>query len=204
MTPEGLLAELDRNGVQLSADGENSPPCAKGAVTPHLKAALAPPEPALLSLLKRRSNGHAPAYAGNRNGGPLAKEVCLYRLVLAGGRNTGRTPPQSATAKRLLSYEEMLRLAGNLAVRLRSAGVGRETVVILCVEPSPEFVVGLLGIIQAGGACLPLDCSAWAGGIEGIKNLPAMAENPVIVSRQQHVSQLAGCRGTCRLPGLTR
>ena len=37
------------------------------------------------------------------------------------------------------------------------AGVGPETMVALCVERSPEMVIGLLGILKAGGAYLPLD-----------------------------------------------
>ena len=36
-------------------------------------------------------------------------------------------------------------------------GVGPEVVVGLCVERSPEMLVGLLGILKAGGAYLPLD-----------------------------------------------
>jgi non-ribosomal peptide synthetase component F len=36
-------------------------------------------------------------------------------------------------------------------------GVGPETIVGLCVERSPEMIVGLLGILKAGGAYLPLD-----------------------------------------------
>ena len=39
----------------------------------------------------------------------------------------------------------------------RSLGVGPETMVGLCVERSPEMVIGLLGILKAGGAYLPLD-----------------------------------------------
>jgi len=56
-----------------------------------------------------------------------------------------------------LSYGELARRAGALAHRLRDVGVGPESVVALAAERSPEMVVGLLGILAAGGAYLPLD-----------------------------------------------
>src|SRR4029077_12298615 len=40
---------------------------------------------------------------------------------------------------------------------LRSLGVGPEVVVGLCVERSLEMLIGLLGILKASGAYLPLD-----------------------------------------------
>jgi amino acid adenylation domain-containing protein len=56
-----------------------------------------------------------------------------------------------------LTLGELDRRANQLARRLRRLGVGPEAVVGLCVERSPEMVVGLLGILKAGGAWLPLD-----------------------------------------------
>ncbi|MCT9074070.1 amino acid adenylation domain-containing protein [Cupriavidus gilardii] len=63
-----------------------------------------------------------------------------------------------------LRYEEQTltrgetdRLANGIAAALLERGVGRETRVGLCVERSPAFVTGLLGILKAGAVCVPLD-----------------------------------------------
>src|SRR5262249_37584803 len=56
-----------------------------------------------------------------------------------------------------LSYGELDARANRLAHHLRDLGVGRETIVGLCVERSPEMIIGLIGILKAGGAYLPLD-----------------------------------------------
>src|SRR5437016_1437825 len=58
-----------------------------------------------------------------------------------------------------LSYGELEARSNQLAHHLRAQRVGAETVVGLCVERSPALLVGLLGILQPGGAYLPLDPS---------------------------------------------
>jgi amino acid adenylation domain-containing protein/non-ribosomal peptide synthase protein (TIGR01720 family) len=58
---------------------------------------------------------------------------------------------------RSLSYRELDERANRLAHRLRSLGVGPDTLVGLCVERSLEMVIGLLGVLKAGGAYVPLD-----------------------------------------------
>ena len=57
------------------------------------------------------------------------------------------------------TYTELNAEANRLARRLRALGVGPETAVGVCMEPSPEMVVGLLAILKAGGAYVPLDPS---------------------------------------------
>ncbi|HEU0079643.1 MAG TPA: condensation domain-containing protein, partial [Longimicrobiaceae bacterium] len=54
-------------------------------------------------------------------------------------------------------YGELDRRADAIARRLRAAGVGPETRVGILVEPGPALVAGVLGILRAGGAYLPLD-----------------------------------------------
>jgi amino acid adenylation domain-containing protein len=56
-----------------------------------------------------------------------------------------------------LTYRELAARAGALACRLRALGVGPNVCVGLCVERSPEMLVGILAILAAGGAYVPLD-----------------------------------------------
>jgi amino acid adenylation domain-containing protein len=56
-----------------------------------------------------------------------------------------------------LTYRELNQSANQLAHYLQSLGVGPETLVGLCVERSPEMVIGMLGILKAGGAYVPFD-----------------------------------------------
>ncbi|HWX30080.1 MAG TPA: amino acid adenylation domain-containing protein [Steroidobacteraceae bacterium] len=62
-----------------------------------------------------------------------------------------------------LTYGELNRRANQLAHRLIRAGVGPENLVGLSAERSPTMVVGLLAILKAGAAYLPLDQAYPAG-----------------------------------------
>jgi amino acid adenylation domain-containing protein len=56
-----------------------------------------------------------------------------------------------------LTYAELDRKANRVANYLRSQGVSRESLVGLCVDRSPDMMVGILGILKAGAAYLPMD-----------------------------------------------
>ncbi|MBD8529926.1 non-ribosomal peptide synthetase [Massilia sp. CFBP 13647] len=56
-----------------------------------------------------------------------------------------------------LSYAELDHRANQLAACLRARGVGTDQLVAVCVERSLEMTIGLLGILKAGAAYVPLD-----------------------------------------------
>lgn len=58
-----------------------------------------------------------------------------------------------------LTYRELTRRSRALARYLRSEGVRREALVGICLERSPQLLVALLGVLEAGAAYLPLDPS---------------------------------------------
>ena len=61
------------------------------------------------------------------------------------------------TERGSLTYGELDRLSNQLAHSLREAGLGPDRIAGLCVERSPEMLVGLFGILKAGGAFLAID-----------------------------------------------
>jgi amino acid adenylation domain-containing protein len=82
--------------------------------------------------------------------------VCLHHAFEA---QVARAPDALALilGDTRLSYSELDRRANQLAHHLRSLGVGPESRVALSVERSPELVIGILGILKAGGVYVPLD-----------------------------------------------
>jgi amino acid adenylation domain-containing protein len=57
----------------------------------------------------------------------------------------------------LITYGDLDKRANQLANYLITLGVGRETIVGLCLVRSPESVMCALAVLKAGGAYLPLD-----------------------------------------------
>jgi len=60
-------------------------------------------------------------------------------------------------AQEQLSYYELNARANQVAHYLQKRGVGRNARVGICLERSLEFAVALLGVLKAGGTCVPLD-----------------------------------------------
>lgn len=93
---------------------------------------------------------------GAADPGATVEESTLPRLV---AEVTATTPDAVAVthAGHHLTYRALQERADRVAEVLRSHGVGPDTLVGLCVDPTVDLVVGALGILRAGGAYLPLD-----------------------------------------------
>jgi len=59
--------------------------------------------------------------------------------------------------ERQLTYNELNERSNQLAHYLRSKGVRKETLIPICIERSPQMIIGILGILKAGGAYVPID-----------------------------------------------
>jgi amino acid adenylation domain-containing protein len=113
---------------------------------------------------------------------------CLHGLFAV---QAARTPEAVAIVceDACVTYGELDRRANRLANHLRELGVGPEVVVGLCVERSPEMVVGLLGILKAGGAYLALDPSYPQGRLA---YMVTDAQAPIVVTQARLATVLTG------------
>lgn len=111
---------------------------------------------------------------------------CLHELF---AEQAARTPDAVALVfnDERITYRELDQRANRLAWHLRGLGVGPDTIVGLCMHRSPALIVGLLGIIKAGGAYLPLDPYYPA---ERLAYITADAKPRVIVSESALITAL--------------
>ena len=110
----------------------------------------------------------------------------VHELFAAQAR---RTPDAVAVEHlgRSMSYRDLWCRAAAIARRLRSRGAGPDVPVALCLERSPELVAGVLGILAAGGAFLPLDPTLPA---ERLAYLLDDSRAPMVVTRRALLSAL--------------
>ncbi|MGW3569212.1 amino acid adenylation domain-containing protein [Streptomyces sp. NPDC000941] len=87
---------------------------------------------------------------------PYPEDHCLSELF----EEQVRARPDAVAVEQgdaRLTYAQTNARANRVAHYLRSQGVGPDTLVGLCVQRSPDTVIGLLGILKAGGAYVPID-----------------------------------------------
>src|SRR5215813_9358417 len=87
-----------------------------------------------------------------------SSDRCLHEMFSEQAR---ATPDQIAITcgHQRLTFSQLNSAANQLAQFLRRKGVGPEVRVGVCLDRSPEMVIGLLGVLKAGGAFVPIDPS---------------------------------------------
>jgi amino acid adenylation domain-containing protein len=110
----------------------------------------------LVAPTSQDSELHRALAEWNNTRAEYPSDKCVHQLV----EERAQLTPESISAEqdaRRVTYRELNERANQLAHYLRSKGVGADVPVGICLQRSPELLIALLGVLKAGGACLPLD-----------------------------------------------
>ncbi|AOM39426.1 non-ribosomal peptide synthetase [Xenorhabdus hominickii] len=122
------------------------------------------------------------------NGADFPQEVLIHQLFEA---QVQRTPESIAVifGEQSLSYRELNQRANRLAHHLIAQGVRPDDRIALCTERSLDMMVGLLGILKAGAAYIPLDPAYPAERLAYMLN----DAKPVLLLTQTGLIDIADC-----------
>ncbi|MCG8620153.1 MAG: amino acid adenylation domain-containing protein, partial [Desulfobacterales bacterium] len=106
--------------------------------------------------LTRRSDTQRLQAQWNDTAADYPLDTCIHHLFEAQAQ---AAPDAVAVAvdDKQVSYGELNRRADILAGHLLALGVGPDDIVGVCMVRSPEMITGILGVLKAGGAYLPID-----------------------------------------------
>lgn len=152
-----------------------------------LEGIVANPEQRLADLpLLSEAERHQLLVEWNDTQVDYPKELCIHQLFEA---QVELTPNSIAVIveNEQLTYQELNSRSNQLAHYLQKLGVGSEVRVGICVERSLDMVVGLLGILKAGAAYVPLDP---AYPPERLSFMVEDAQVPVLLTQEKLVQRL--------------
>ncbi len=96
-------------------------------------------------------------YAGHRDDDPFTPvHVLIARTAAEHPEAVAVSTPSPHGGAHRLTYADLERRAADTAARLRTLGIGEGSVVVLCLDKSPELIVALLAVL-AGRRRLPSD-----------------------------------------------
>ncbi len=122
-----------------------------------LESIVANPEQRIAELpLLTANEQHQLLVEWNNTQTEYPQDKCIHQLFES---QVEKTPDTVAVVfeNEHLTYGELNKRANQLAHYLRKMGVKPDTLVGICVERSLSMVIGLLGILKAGAAYVPLD-----------------------------------------------
>ena len=153
-TPEGI-----KGGIEYNTDLFDATTIARmlGHFQTLLEGIVANPEQHISNLpLLTAAEQHQLLIEWNNTQTDYPKNTCIHQLFEA---QTERTPNAIAVIfeNQQLTYQQLNHRANQLAHYLISLGIKPEMPVGICVERSLNLIVGILGILKAGAAYVPLD-----------------------------------------------
>ncbi|MCK5058171.1 MAG: AMP-binding protein, partial [Candidatus Aminicenantes bacterium] len=94
--------------------------------------------------------------AFNDTESPCPEEKTIQRLFEEQVERTSRDTALVGTIGKSLTYRELNERANRLAHLLRGKGIGPDTIVGIIMDPCLDMIVGILAVLKAGGAYLPI------------------------------------------------
>jgi amino acid adenylation domain-containing protein len=121
-----------------------------------LERATAEPDLPVSRTELRGAEDDAVVAASNDTRQPFDQDATLHGLFAA---QAARTPdaPALLTDDTTVTFAELDARSDRLAHTLREHGIGPDAVVALIAERSPELITGILAVLKAGAAYLPVD-----------------------------------------------
>ena len=181
-TEGGLLGELEYNRTLFDHETVERIAAMYQIL---LEAAVREPYKPVLDLeILDPSTTEQLVFERNETGADYPRSEAVSRLF---ERQVEATPNDVAAVcgNRTATYRELNECANRLGRLLQSRGVGRDSVVGVMLDRSIDLLVGLLGIMKAGAAYLPIDASYPDGRIRYILENSSVE---LLLTRQDAVS----------------
>ena len=109
--------------------------------------------------------------------------------------------PALLLTDQVITYGQLNAAANQVAYHLIGLGVGRGSLVGLCLLRSPQMIAGILGILKAGGAYVPLDAEYPA---ERLRFMLADTQASVVLAHAATRDTLSACGATTQIVCLDR
>ena len=160
--------------------------------------------------MEGRTNEHRAAIAdrdgiveaANDTRRPWGSDECLDVLFAAQAERWPASPAVLSGGE-ATSYGRLLSWADGIAARLRAAGAEPGDLVGVCGTPSPAVIAGVLGILRAGCAYVPLEADWLPERLRfmaedcGLRLVVCDAEHESLVNGIGHPGWRRGARGRC-------
>lgn len=115
-----------------------------------------PDQPVAILPLLTEAERYQMLVTWNNTSAHYATDHCIHHLFEA---QVQRTPQATAVVfeEQQLTYSQLDQQSNRLAHHLRTLGIGPGDLVAICAERALELVIGLLAILKAGAAYVPID-----------------------------------------------